>query len=914
MLYNIFVREKKNENLCFLKKNIYLSEFIFPEQGKVNKCKKNSNLFINMKSSILKRRLGRLAGSACAALFVGSVFTACEDDLLTGTPSWLGSSIYDELQERGTFTQTLSLINDAVLAEEDYPSMLKRTGSKTLFVADDNAWNRFWQNNPYGARSLADLTGAQKKLLFKSAMINNAYLIELMSNIPGDPPSKGNCMRRASGISIYDSVPRMMPADMPETRYWDKYRAKPEGILIMKDNSATPMVHFLPAYMRSNNITADDYRILTNGAVSDIDRSYINGKKVTEENITCQNGYIHVLEDVPTPLDNMAGIIGNKSQFALFNKLMNRYCRPVYSASISSEYNRIYNNGTGVQDSVFVLGYFNDAPNSLLDTDEDGNEVGAVLSYDPCWNCYIVYNQEGITMSMDAGAMLVPTDKALNEYFEGAGKALKDRYQTWDNVPDNVLEPLISNQMLNSFRTSVPSKFASVSNSQNELMGLTVDDVDSCFVGCNGVVYQVNRVFIAPEYQSVFFPVMVREDEENGLGVMYRTVKNILPEYEAYLLSMGSQYSYIVPSDHAMLNYIDPVSYGKTQKTIWRISKDETNGQALRVVAYRYDMETGEIGAQLPNSQQPTTSQIRNRLRDIMDNHIVVGLFNNEQTYYTNKAGGPVVVRHEDDGKVSLAGSYQAEKGDFFRVDSIYDMTNGGNGRTYVVEDAPLMTTMQSPYKVLQQNPEYEEFFNLLSESSFMATVVDGHATMDNAVNFFNNFHYTIYVPTNETIRELINDKKLPTWADVESVKEDENLPKEESDSLVADLTYKIESFLRYHIQDNALYLGGQSISDGLYETAALDTTINRFRRLTVNYTSGGQMTVKDACGNVRRVNPENSNKLSRQYLFNTGNLNTASEIYSSSYAVIHQIDAPLFYATDQFAVQQRKKQKISKP
>ncbi len=875
-----------------------------------------------MKSIILKRRLARLTGSACAVFLGGALLTSCEDDLLTGTPSWLGSSIYDELQERGTFTQTLALINDKVLAEDNYPSMLSRTGSKTLFVADDAAWNRFWQNNPWGARSLSDLTGAQKKLLFKSSMINNAYLLELMSNIPGDPPTKGSCMRRSSSISVYDSVPRMMPADMPETPYWDKYRERKDGILIMKDNSATPMVHFLPAYMRNNNITAEDYSILTNGAVSDIDRSYINGMKVTEENITCQNGYIHVLEEVPTPLDNMAGIIGGKKQFALFNKLMNRYCRPVYSASASSEYNRIYNNGTGVEDSVFVLRYFNNAPNSSMTTDEDGNAIGAVLSYDPCWNRYIVYNQEGISMSMDAGAMLVPTDKALDDYFNGAGKPLKDRYQTWDNVPDNVLRPLINNQMLNSFRTSVPSKFASVSNSQNELMGLTVDDVDSCFIGCNGVVYQVNKVFIAPEYQSVFFPAMVRENEENGLGVIFRVVTvegdqkvpALLPEYQAYLNSMGSRYSFIVPSDNALLHYIDPVSYGKNQQTLWQIRKDENNESMLKVTAYKYDMESGEIGAQLPNSQQPTINQIRNRLRDIMDNHIVVGLFNDEQTYYTNKAGGPIVVRHEEGGKVSLAGSYQVERNQFFRIDSVYDMTDGGNGRTYVVEEAPLMSTMQSPYKVLESDPNYEEFFNLLRESSFMVKAVDGHATIDNAVNFFNNFHYTIYVPTNETIRQLIDDKKLPTWADVEKIKENEELTQEESDSLAADLQYKIESFLRYHIQDNALYLGGQNISNGLYETAALDTAINRFRRLTVDYTIGGQMTVKDACGNVRRVNPENSNRLSRQYLFNTGNVSTASEIYSSSYAVIHQIDAPLFYATDQFAAQQRKKHKISKP
>lgn len=864
-----------------------------------------------MKSSILKRRLGRLASSTGVVLLVASALTSCEDDLLTGTPSWLGSSIYDELQERGTFTQTLALINDGVLAEDNYPSMLQRTGSKTLFVANDAAWERFWKENKWGARKMSDLTDAQKKLLFKSAMINNAYLLELMSNIPGDPPVTGSCMRRQTSASVYDSVPRIYPKDMPETAYWDKYRDRTEGMLLMDDaGTSQPMIHFLPAYMRSNNITADDYRILTNGEVNSINDSYVNGKKVIEADITCQNGYIQVLEDVPVPLDNMAAIIRSKDQFSLFSKLMNRYCRPVYSSSLSTEYNRLYNNGTGVNDSVFTLRYFNDAANSAMTADEDGNAVGTLLRFDPAWNWYVVSNNEGITASMDAGVMLVPTNQALEDYFEGAGKALKDRFQTWDGIPDNVLEPMISNLMLTSFRTSVPSKFASVTNTQNELMGLTPNDVDSCFIGCNGVVYQVNRVFIAPEYQSVFFPVMVRE---NDLGMMYRTVKFMVPDFEAYLLSMGSQYSFIIPSDNAMLSYIDPVSYGKRQPTIWEFYKDETNDQNIKARAYEYNLETGEKGALLATSKQPTTTQIQNRLRDIMDNHIVVGLFNNDQTYYTNKAGGPIVISHLGTDQMTVAGSYQVEKGTVCQVDSIYNMTDGGNGCSYVVEESPLMTTTVSPYKALSQNPEYKEFFDLMGESSFMASAVDGHVTIDQAVNFFNNFHYTIYVPTNESIRELIDNKKIPTWAEIEELQNDEEMDMDKRDSIVAAKTAQIENFLRYHIQDNALYLGGQSISDGLYETACLDTTINRFRRVTVNYTTGGQMTVTDALGNVRRVDPTNSNVLTRQYLFDASRIESCNTIYSSSYAVIHQIDAPLFYATEQYAVQ-RKNQKTSKP
>jgi hypothetical protein len=55
-------------------------------------------------------------------------------------------------------------------------------------------------------------------------------------------------------------------------------------------------------------------------------------------------------------------------------------------------------------------------------------------------------------------------------------------------------------------------------------------------------------------------------------------------------------------------------------------------------------------------------------------------------------------------------------------------------------------------------------------------------------------------------------------------------------------------------------------------------------------------MTVKDNSGNVRKVVTDNNNYniLSRQYLFNGDSQSSSSRIYSSAFAVIHQIDAPL--------------------
>lgn len=65
-----------------------------------------------MKGSNIKSKMGRFTYSACALFFAGGLLVSCEDELLTGMPSWLGSSIYEELEKRGNYKTMLELIND----------------------------------------------------------------------------------------------------------------------------------------------------------------------------------------------------------------------------------------------------------------------------------------------------------------------------------------------------------------------------------------------------------------------------------------------------------------------------------------------------------------------------------------------------------------------------------------------------------------------------------------------------------------------------------------------------------------------------------------------------------------------------------------------------------------------------------
>ena len=97
-----------------------------------------------------------------AMLVVGMIGTACSGyDLDEQEPEGLGASrsIYSYLHEQGNYTNMVRLIDDL-----NYREVLDKTGSKTLFVADDAAYDRFFSNNSWGVRNYSQLTTSQKKL------------------------------------------------------------------------------------------------------------------------------------------------------------------------------------------------------------------------------------------------------------------------------------------------------------------------------------------------------------------------------------------------------------------------------------------------------------------------------------------------------------------------------------------------------------------------------------------------------------------------------------------------------------------------------------------------------------------------------------------------------------------------------
>lgn len=980
-----------------------------------------------MKQKSSKANRSRFLGIVCMTVVVLFGLSSCRPDydLDTTMPANLGSSIYKFLQEEG-FDTYVRLIDDL-----DYKDVLAKTGSKTLFVADEAAVQRFYESGVFkkadgsNVTCYEDLSLAQKKMILRGSMLDNVYQAAALSTTEG--PTIGRTMRREASNTVYDTMPVMTANDMPIQKlstsgadYWKNYRREGKSITTFAgDMTQKPMVLFTPKFMEMNKITDDDFDFLFNlGIYSDSTISKpsadpsdvtVNGVKIIEPNKRCFNGFVHVTEDVIYSLPNMSDYLNKTEGVEVYNALLQRFSVLEYVGNdVMNELRRL----TGNQDldSVYEYKFFSDRNSGFTYEYSNGNlktydgvmYTGKKLRFDPAWNAYFVKPlgsvTEEVAMQQDMAVMLVPTNEAMRKWWEdpdGGGYVMKKNFGTFDGVPtdgsaeqliadmqglpdDVVLELLINNQ-LSSLVGSVPSKFDVVLDDARDPMGINTEDVDKVAMCCNGAIYFTNTVFSPAAYRAVSYPALVDDRLEiiNWAIDKYR--------FDDYLKSMSVTYSFFIPavqeSNRPELNgklmHINPLSFGKTEKNelgevigeVAVFSYDKTNTLSTPVTAdlYKYNFATGEIGELV--EERIMDDAVESILSDLLDYHIVIGSVEetSEYEYFQTKGRGTVKVGREGGEIKRIYGGYDLDKDNSQAANVLerYDMktTSKGNGIAYII-DRPIQTSRRSVYDVLSDSvnyPVFNEFYKLMlaatsadGKERIFETVIDNYAIGSaRNISLFNTYHYTIYVPTNESILEAMKEGKIMSPDSIENfrkryddmldevdrlegpfpeqaealmeqyVHDMEEYSKEATGAVVADYDHnkhcnylgeKILDFVKYHIQDNSIYINGEFKMDQddidagkdrkTFSTAYLNKDNNQFMTLSLKADANG-IYIKDAKNNEVTVSKEIGksgkalyNIMCREYVYDVAPEDIASltKLYTSSYAVIHQIDKPLEY------------------
>lgn len=773
----------------------------------------------------------------CATVALTGLY-ACSDDYdldeKGNNPSWLGKSIYEELENpegtnlKGTFQTYLRLIDDL-----GYKDVMSKTGSKTVFVANDSAYNEFFKSNSWGVSSYEQLTEPMKKQLFYASMLDNAILTEGLSNIDegGTSLARGVAMKHQTAANATDTIYHIWMSNLPKNNsYWSQYNN--HGIDVVMDNTRPMMIHFTREQMLNNGITSNDFQIIT-GKPYDGKSTFIFKNKVITSDVTCLNGYINQMDGVVLPPGNLAKMLRDGNDTRWFSRMMDRFSAPYYDAVTTLNYNdNAVINGRPVIDSIFQWRYFSERSQGATPLIRDPKGVSVanenLLRFDPGWNQY--YSTYGINLA-DVGAMFVPTDQAIENYFlhTVAGEKLISLYakqpntlehfaENLDSIPANIVCSFVNNAMNASFVQSVPSKFSSILDEASDPMGITEEDLcvntdgsKDIRIANNGVIYMMSKVIPPVTYNIVSTPAFLRAKRDLGIinWAIQSKQKNSSDtenfpslNFFAYLRASSANYAMFLPNNSAFdAYYVDPVSLGKNYKGgprvlhfYFRRPTDENPS----VSWFKYDVRTGNVAAD--STQISRLSDVHDRLIDILNYHTVSlaqGATFGGNKYYKTKHGGEIQISGTNMGSSVMSGAQingkldvggeKLPKSVVTEAPSTYS-----NGKSFVI-DHLIQAPQTSVYGCLANHSQFSEFMKLCEEQSDKKQLLiwagitkeaeqkqftvfsdefskNSYDCIDFNVSFFNSYNYTVYAPDNNAMEEAYS-MGLPKWDDVRTLK-----------------------------------------------------------------------------------------------------------------------------------------------
>ena len=682
-------------------------------------------------------------------------------------PSWLGESIYKELQQssqlEGTFNTYCQLIDDL-----GYTEVLSKTGSKTIFPANDEAFARFFAggNNKFGVSSYGELTRSQKAELLFSTMIDNAILVGTLSNKQNNAGNmlQGQLVKHATNMRLTYAVAPLAMQDMPANNpYFSRFQAEGRNsILAVYDNTVAPMVHFTGEYMLNNNMTIagedNDFKILTGNDYVDGD-AYVFNHKVIKPDVVCQNGYIHQLDEVLVNPGNMAEILRSGNDTRYISRMLDYYSFPKADMTLTEQYNETSSSN---QDTVFAIRYLSkNSQRSKQSQPVQGMTVAdnRLLDFDPGWNYYNPTLQgEAVDDEAEIAAFLAPDDHAVEDYFLKEGSYilknlgvpgldvtaanLNDHLDAVYNSDPSVFASILNNVMKPYLTKTVPSTFSTVQNDAFEFLDVTKDDIlrknDGKFdvtIANNGVIYKMNKLFGPKLYNSVLGPASVYKDMRT-MGEMLNdhqttagTASKLGADMYYYLLSMKARYGLFVPTDNeTQFIVIDPTSV-KDEDGLkgLRFRFDPQADGSFHVLVKKYVYKGGPYSqlssyAEVAGAQDINieTGYFNSQIKDLLDYCTIVladstetgkgsaqyGLYGNK--YYKTKHGGAVVV----DGNKVAGGLQMSNPAYWSTITQTFDANSADakieNGTVYRL-DFPLQPTITTVMQTLSRPEFYDE-------------------------------------------------------------------------------------------------------------------------------------------------------------------------------------------------------------
>jgi hypothetical protein len=637
-----------------------------------------------------------------ALLFAAAGLFSCKKkfDDYYARPASLEPPIYQQLETKGNFTQFLSLIDKA-----GYKQTLNSAGYWTIFAPSDSAFTADLEFKAYltarGFSSVSAVDSVTAQSLVQYLLVFNAFnkdrLDDYQSNL-GWVTDAAFKRRTAYYTGFYKDTTFAGQA-LQAVASNRNNSGTGTGYYISSDNNNKYLPFFTTGFFTTKALTTADYNYFY--PTASFSGFNIGNAKVTQQDIAAENGVIHVIDHVVTPLFSLDQYLRSRPEYSEFRKIFEKFMvQFVQNADASHRYQVL----SGSSDNVYVKVYSNLLAYAL------NNE-----------NYFKLQDNDG---QRDGWTLFAPKNDSLLSYIN---RIEKEGYGNINNFPINIIADLLNSHMWQS--SLWPSKFNSTYNFLGEPAHIDAQaDVFDRKILSNGFFYGTSKVNEPNAFSTVYgksylnpkFSIMTRLLDMELKGI----VTNPSPKYVMFMMPdavlAANSYGY---------------NGGLNTWTLGSVTNDSIRLNLMRI------LNTSIV--------ESTTSQVNTFTNMVPSDSGTVVTYGSEyiKFKYNAAAGAKIQVitaGTKDRNLTVLADSIKTTKnGVVVYLNNLLHFTYIPSGKH--------IESLGSP-----ATSEYNLFWNYLKNS----TIYD--AVAGNILNTQSGSFYTIFIPNNNAIRAAITAGLLP--------------------------------------------------------------------------------------------------------------------------------------------------------
>lgn len=437
----------------------------------------------------------QLSNLLVSLVFIFGLYS-CQDEFSEHykRPDWLPLTIYKQLEQKGNFKSFLTCVDKA-----NYKDILSKAGYYTVFVPTDSAFNVFLNSRGFSSVNEIDSTLAKDIITYN--LVYNAFKKERLDDFQSE----------FDEMWVEDIAFKRLTA-YSKWVYTDTLNGN--EIMVADQNGVTAETGNAFNYYYDKNNKHISYftdNFFAYSSLTDYDYNYffpetqytgfnVLDARVIEPDMMAENGVIHVIDKVLTPLPNLEDFIAGKPEYSMFKMLIDTFIKDY---SLSEGLTASHERATGQPDDVYIKWY----PGMLVPPN--------------CEN-YLKYDDAAGRGDFDAQinnwTIFVPTNDAITDFFNS-------KFLVHYNYDITKANPDLVKEFINThcFQTMVwPSKFGVTTSPYGETprFDLNTNIVDHQYAS-NGAFYATNKV----QESNIFFTLFGNIIFDPDYALMWEALK-----------------------------------------------------------------------------------------------------------------------------------------------------------------------------------------------------------------------------------------------------------------------------------------------------------------------------------------------------------------------------------------------------